>query len=219
MEESYVRTHNARLSRFAPPIFSAVSPTQRGVVNECGFLLFVSALELRVHPEHLPHEVVLQRANDALNYIARMQHFSPIPPIPISSLGLREAMVLASRLNTYFTSRPWQVLRPQPFFPGCGWVDDATGDVLVDHTLFEVKAGERQFRGTDLRQLLCYCALSFSAKTYDIETVCLINPRFGTFFQDDIETLCQKVAGLSAAEVLGEIVNYIAEPFSRYTTG
>lgn len=219
MEEAYVRTHNARLTRFAPAILSGISANQRGIVNECGFLLFVSGLELKIDPEHLPKEIVAQRVNDASNYIARMQHFSTVPPIPISAWGIREATLLASRLTTFFAATPWQELRPKPFFPGCGWVDDAEGDVLADRTLFEVKAGERQFRGADVRQLLSYCALSFSAKTYDIETVCLINPRFGTFFQDDIETLCQKIAGLSAADVLGEIVNYIAEPLSRYTTG
>jgi hypothetical protein len=219
MEETYIRAHNARLNSFSHPLASLVPADQRGVVNECAFLLFVSALKDSVLPSDLPRERVAQCANEAMHYISRMRQFSRVPPTPITEMGMRDAKVLASRLSSYFNSKPWQLLCTKPFFPGCGWVDDAEGDVLGDHTLFEIKAGERQFRGTDVRQLLCYCSLSVSAKVYDITTICLINPRSGTYFQDSLETLCQKTAGMSAADVLGEIVNYVSEPFSRYRTG
>jgi hypothetical protein len=217
MEEPYIRTHNAGLRRFAPELLSAVPAAQRGVVNECAFLLFVSGFGARV--EDLPNEVIAHCAAEALRHVARMLHGSRLPPSPVTEMGMRDAKTLARRLTSFFNLNPWQLLLMKPFFPGCGWVDDAEGDVLGDRTLFEIKAGERQFRGTDIRQLLCYCALSFSAKRYDIETICLINPRSGTYFQDNLETLCQKIAGRDAAEVLGEIVNYISEPFSRYRTG
>jgi hypothetical protein len=219
MEESYVRAHNTRLRRFAPIVLAETPASQRGLVNELGFLLFASSLELRIHPEGVPREVVDHLADEALNYVARMLQVHRVPASPISASGIHEARALASNLASYFAAKPWRALRAKPFFPGCGWVDDAEGDLLGDTTLFEIKAGERQFRGTDVRQLLCYCALSLSARAYDIDTVCLMNPRFGTCFQDHLETLCQKIAGLSAADVLGEIVNYMAEPFSRYTTG
>ena len=219
MEEPYIRTHNARLNTFAHFLPSVVPADQRGVVNECAFLLFVSALRDSVLPSDLSKETIAECAGEALRHIARMRQFSRVPATPVTEMGMRDAKVLASRLTSYFNSKPWELLRTKPFFPGCGWVDDSEGDVLGDRTLFEIKAGERQFRGTDVRQLLCYCALSFSAKVYDITTICLINPRFGTYFQDDLETLCQKTAGMSAADVLGEIVNYVSEPFSRYRTG
>jgi hypothetical protein len=217
--KAIIRTHNARLTTFALPLPSTVPADERGVVNECAFLLFASALKNSVPPSDLPKETVAACADEALRLIARMGHFSRVPPTPITEMGMRDAKVLARRLTSYFNSKPWELLRTKPFFPGCGWVDDSEGDVLGDRTLFEIKAGERQFRGTDVRQLLCYCALSFSAKLYDITTICLINPRFGTYFQDDLETLCQRTAGMSAAAVLGEIVNYVSEPFSRYRTG
>jgi hypothetical protein len=219
MEEPYIRTHNERLNTFALPLPSVVPADQRGVVNECAFLLFASALKDSVSTSDLPKETVARCADEALRHIARMHQFSRIPATPITEMGMRDAKVLARRLTSYFSSKHWELLRTRPFFPGCGWVDDAEGDVLADCTLFEIKAGERLFRGTDVRQLLCYCALSFSAKAYDIATICLVNPRFGTYFQDDLETLCRKIGGMSAADVLGEIVNYVSEPFSRYRTG
>jgi hypothetical protein len=41
----------------------------------------------------------------------------------------------------------------------------------------------------------------------------------GTYFQDEVETACQKIAGMNANAVLGEIVSYISEPISRSRTG
>src|SRR5579864_8207330 len=47
-----------------------------------------------------------------------------------------------------------------PVFRGCGFVDECTGDLIIGNQLVEVKAGDRSFRATDIRQLLVYCALN-----------------------------------------------------------
>ncbi len=219
MEEPYIRTRNVRLCRFAAPLYSLVPPDQRGLVNECAFLLFAASLRLSVPVPDLPENLISQCASEALAYIAKMPHSSGLPPQPMGKYGLREAATVAKSLSAFFSGRPIRNLLAKPSFPGCGWLDEAVGDVLGDYTLFEVKAGERQFRGADIRQLLCYCALNFSIKKYDIKTVCLVNPRSGIYLEDDLETLCMTTAGMTAAVVLSEIVNYIAEPFSRYRTG
>jgi hypothetical protein len=82
-----------------------------------------------------------------------------------------------------------------------------------------VKAGERGFRGSDIRQMLCYCALNFASKKYEIEDLCLVNPRSGRYITATVEYLCMRVASRSAAEVLADIVEYVSEPPGRYATG
>ncbi len=94
--------------------------------------------------------------------------------------GRHDAIAIASRLHVFFEGKAESTII-KPRFPGCGWVNEAEGDVLDRNTLFEVKAGERPFRLADIRQVLCYCALDFSAKTYGINEVSVINPRLGTF--------------------------------------
>jgi hypothetical protein len=217
MAESYIRKHNAQLSSFAHPLISLVPADQRGVVNESAFLIFTEMAERGIPSSALSQEVLESCFEKSLQFIARMRQFSRIPPEPISDLGRIDAMFLADRLASYFSEQRPAYFRIRPLFPGCGWINSAEGDALSDRNLFEVKAGERLFRVIDLRQLLCYCALDFSAKLYQVETITLVNPRFGTFIQEDLDTLCQKIAGASAPDVLGEIVNYISEPFSRYS--
>jgi hypothetical protein len=219
MEEPYIRTQNTRVRTFAYEVFSVLPAAQRGVVNECAFLIFVVSVRAGIDPVNLSKEQLVGCADDAFGRVSRLSAFARVLPQPLTEKALHEAQMLATRLTSYFSSRPERLFTAMPVFPGCGWLDEAEGDVLGDRTLFEIKAGERQFRGIDIRQVLCYCALGFSAKVYDIDNFCLVNPRFGTYFEDTLENLCWRTAGMSAAAVLGEIVNYVSEPLSRYSAG
>ncbi len=163
-------------------------------------------------PDDLTPEIVNKSVEETIGYIASLSVASQVPVVPIRRGGIAEALILATALLSFFRSHSWRIFITTPFFPGCGWLDDAEGDVLANETLIEIKAGDRLFRGIDLRQILCYCALNFSAKSYEIEGICLLNPRSGTYFGDDLEHLCQQTAGTSATNVLGEIVNYVSEP-------
>lgn len=66
---------------------------------------------------------------------------------------------------------------------------------LIDKVLCEVKAGESRFQGRDFRQVLIYAALNFQSRRYDIDSVCLVNPRLGIYLQEDLNNLCLKLAG------------------------
>jgi hypothetical protein len=183
------------------------------MINEFAFRLFVAGVKASIPPEDLSPDTVDRCAGETIAYITHLGAGSRIPVVPITKWGATEARTLATALTSFFRLHPANLLLPTPPFRGCGWLDDAEGDVLADETLIEVKAGDRLFRGIDLRQLLCYCALNFSAKSYEIDSICLLNPRSGTYFIDDLEHLCRQTAGTSATNVLGEIVGYVSEPF------
>jgi hypothetical protein len=141
---------------------------------------------------------------------------------PVTEPGageIREARRIAARLIAFFNRVAKSSLLPFPAFRGCGWIDDCVGDVFAEGTLYEVKAGERRFRAIDLRQILIYSALNFAGGTLSIVNVCLINPRMGVVLHESLEELCQSVAGQSAAELLGEIVEYASEPSGPYPHG
>jgi hypothetical protein len=219
MAESYIRSQNLSLPRFADPIASTTAPGEHGVVNEVAFRIFAASLRLALAPEDLAADVVHRCTLQALEHIRRLRQFSRNPVAPVTGRGLREAQLLATRLLAFFQSRQATILKPQPFFAGCGWLDEAEGDLLADTTLFEIKAGNRLFRSTDIRQVLCYGALNFSAKTFDLDGIALLNPRVGVYLEEELENLCQKIAGTAAVNVLAEIVHYVSEPLARYGIG
>lgn len=95
---------------------------------------------------------------------------------------------------------------PEPVFAGCGFIDTCRGDVLVETTLFEVKAGDRLFRSVDVRQLVTYAALNLASRQHEIRQVGLFNPRVGIRATVDIDELCFEVSGKDAITLLTEIV-------------
>jgi hypothetical protein len=215
MGDNYVRSHNVRLKSFVRPLYSAVAANQRGVINEAAFLIFQESVRLSRGPRSLSSSRVEELLEEATEYVARLRQGGAVNPQELSGTGNSDAVLIAERLHMFFVNEHADIIVKPPF-QGCGWINNACGDVLCGTTLFEVKAGERHFRISDIRQVLCYCALDFSAKSYGIKEVALINPRAGNLIREDLEVLCQKLSGTSSADVLGEIVNYISEPLSRY---
>jgi hypothetical protein len=210
MGEPYIRSKNAQPGHFTKSVYSIDPADNRGVVNECAFLLFAEGIRQSKRPTSLSNELVEDVFQKSQRYVARLRQGTTLIQ-PEATKGAKiEARLIAENLHEYFVNEGADVI-VKPLFPGCGWVNEAEGDVLSGPTLYEVKAGDRHFRLSDLRQLLCYCALDFSSKTHGITSVSLINPRAGTIIREDLDVLSRKVSGISSAELLGEIVNYISE--------
>ncbi len=214
MGEAYIRAQNANPSLFTDPAPQFVPPDQRALINEAAFIAFEQALRASRSPLYLtPDEVDYFLALSAKRVMRLRQADAGASELPArAGLEVRE---IAQRLFRFFRHERSNVT-VRPLFPGCGWIVEAEGDILSGPTLYEVKAGDRHFRLSDLRQLLCYCALNFSSKTYEINRVSLINPRTGAFLQDDLDALCLKISGTASADVLTEIIAYVSEPISRY---
>jgi hypothetical protein len=126
--------------------------------------------------------------------------------------AIGEAKSLAERLESFVQRFPGCNVKIAPSFPGCGWLDECSGDLLIDKVLCEVKAGENRFQGRDFRQVLIYAALNFQSRRYDIGSVCLVNPRLGIYIHEDLDDLCFGLAGAPATEVFAEIVDFISQP-------
>ncbi|WNG57568.1 hypothetical protein F0U59_24490 [Archangium gephyra] len=116
-------------------------------------------------------------------------------------------MELASRLEMFFSPR--EDLKTRIPIAGCGWLAECEADAWADGTLYEVKAVDRPFRGADIRQLLVYSAMNSESRQYEIERVCLVNPRRGKYYEVSLEDLCIRVAGTGRYEVTNGIINLL----------
>jgi len=214
MLERHIREVNLQVQRFAPPFASRTAPSAHGLINELAFRVFVASARSRTAPAELTPDALAASIDGATSHIRHMRQLSRTPIADPTSPQLLEATALAERHLLFFERE--RTLTMLPVFPGCGWVMECAGDVLSGSTLFEVKAGQRGFRSLDVRQTLVYCALNFAAKTYDISTVCLVNPRTGLFAEESLEDLCRAVSGASAVETLAAIVEYCSESHDHY---
>lgn len=212
----YVRNANLNCESFGTPIVST-SADDRGAINEGAFRLCVRASEDGSSVSGLSRDAIAESLADAISFINRYREQSDEKVDGLSESGCNEALAVAAALAEYLGSKETDVSF-LPRFKGCGLVDECSGDILCGGTLYEVKAGETHFRGKDFKQLLVYSALNFSSAQYQIRRVGLVNPRRKVVVSDTLENFCEKVGGVSASELLGEIIGYLTEGHWRDET-
>lgn len=217
MTEEYVRTINGSVDRFAKPVRSDSLNQKRGLINELSFLLAGEAARTRQSPYALRVEEVEASADEALHHVSSLRAYNRQIVTVLDEDDTKEARVLAGRLLYFLRTVFDPPFEFQPRFPGCGLVEACSGDVFADETLIEVKAGGRNYRSVDLRQLLTYCALNFASKERSIGSLCLVNPRRGVYFNETLDRICEAIAGRPGTTVLAAIVDQLAEPYARYS--
>lgn len=208
--EIYVRYLNASFAgTYAKELVSSVAPNRRALVNELAFEVFAASLAtgdvgaIAGAPERITELYTTT--------LATMQRFAAfgLPQGPLTFHEQSEAIKLARPMETFlrrYDKRP--LVKPK--FPGCGMIDAVEGDLLIDRTLVEVKAGDRAYRGVDLRQLLTYCALNYGTDVHDIEMIGLLNPRAGTFFEEKLSVVCVRLSGEPVEAVLDRIRSFVS---------
>jgi hypothetical protein len=217
MAPAYIRALNTNVERYGPPVEEA-SEDNRGVVNELAFRLFALSVESNCSPRKLGTEQQRAAAAATVDFIRRFRQFNRAPVLRPTGPAIAEALGLAENIHDYF--EPSKNGKPVvwPRFAGCGIVDECCGDAILGSTLVEVKANAGPFRGRDIRQVLCYAALNFARKERELVSFSLVNPRTAVCCTHGIEQLCQQAGGASANHVLGDIVDYISEPFAKPET-
>jgi hypothetical protein len=188
---------------------------RRAFINEIAFHLFIEcqraeqAGNLFVDPEPLLPAAVKAARSRQEQFADRRA--SP-PPADLTTLERLEVASLL-RVLTGFSrrmSKPGSTVHLRPRFKGCGILDECEADLIIDDLLIEVKAGDRSFRAIDVRQILTYCALDRLEKKFGLACVACVNPRRGTYFRQDIETLCLQLASKPSSELLAELTYFLS---------
>jgi hypothetical protein len=213
--DSYLRLVNCAYERYDNEIPFQISGhrDRRGIVNELGFRLFAESTicgpladeKIKILSESVRHYV--ERLSKATDDVAKEE---------VNEQEIKESMLIAGSLSRYFQTTPSSELVFSPDFPGCGIIDSVKADILHGTELFEVKAGDRSFRVTDIRQVLVYCCLDFASKKYGVKSVVLLNPRRGTYFRTTVNDMVKECAGTTTVDLFGSVIEFVStEPNSR----
>jgi hypothetical protein len=207
--DSYLRRVNCAYERYDEEIPCRISGHQdrHGIVNELGFRLFAESTtcgpiaddRVKVLAENVRQYV--ERLSDATDGVAKEM---------VNEQEIKESMAIAGSLSHYFKNTPASELVFSPQFPGCGTLHSVKADILHGTELFEVKAGDRSFRVTDIRQVLVYCCLDFASKRYGVKTVVLLNPRRGTYFRTTVSDLVKECSGTTAVDFLSSVIEFVS---------
>ena len=210
MLSQFVRRQNLKMERFRTP-FDTTSDDDRGLIGELVFRLFCACNEKSCRNMDLEEIDIRNCVDESIKFIWRFRAFSRQPKLYASELGIDEARDLASRLLEFLNSEKVS-LQTWPKFSGCGWLDTVEGDVLGGSTLYEIKCGQSKIKGQDIKQLLCYLALNYASNEYQIDRICLVNPRTGLVFRCTVDSLCHGISGTTTPVLLGEILEFVTQP-------
>jgi len=100
----------------------------------------------------------------------------------------------------------------KPKFSGYGIISDLIGDLEIDDTLYEIKTVQRNFRSSDLKQLIIYLALSHVKGNKTWKYAGLYNPRKGIYCKFKVEKL---IYDISAGKSTSESFKSLLDSFTR----
>jgi len=202
LTEGFVRLINSEIAiDNQEELESLVSPSRRAFVNELAFDIYCDHRELP-SADLLP---IAEMAKAVALRLARLDGVAPPTDAGVDRVEVQEAIALASRLKKIIATIEGDVLA-RPTFRGCGFLSEATADLIVGDCLVEVKGGKRPFRSEDVRQVLAYLTLNHANKENVIERVALVNPRMGTYMLVSVSALALHVATTSHDELFNRII-------------
>lgn len=205
--DSFVRRLNLACRRFTVPIDSIVpvNGDKRAVINELAFRLFKE----KANGKDLSNAAKTELEGKVRLYIERL---SPniLKIEALSQAEQIEAEELENALFAYFQSLKLTSLSFWPLFNGCGWLNACKADILCEGKLIEVKAGDRYFRITDIRQIITYLTLNFNSHQYTIDHIALVNPRKGLEFETSVEIFIESCSGRKPVDVFSDIVDFVS---------
>lgn len=111
---------------------------------------------------------------------------------------LHDAEAIRAKIHAYFAQYHVTV---HPKLRGFGVLAALYPDVIVDQTIYEVKASKFNFKREDLKQLLVYYLLS-QINSLNITRLCLTNPRRGLDYSIDVSELQTFLGAPSRSKLL-----------------
>lgn len=205
----YWKVENMLTTRDTLPVEARAATGMRGVVNETAFRAFNLMFHSKAKRDNAAAlEAVWACASESIEYVVRLAPRAKIEPPGFDDTCAHEAAKLAVQLLRFFPGNQPTVLRPKFF--GCGLISECEGDVMEGDCLYEVKAGDRAFRITDLRQLLIYSALAYASQSLGFSKIGLFNPRTGYTWVRTLDEVCKSIAGSRPADVLSTLVGHFS---------
>jgi hypothetical protein len=203
--ERFVRQINLNLDRYARQVSFTDEPSRRGFLNEVAFQ-FTKLKYTAVDA------TIVEASAAARSRLATLEREVRGAVNDPSGDEIDSIKAIQQSLSNFVQHRnsPASKVTFEPNFPGCGYLNPCVGDILIRDELYEVKAGDRRFRSTDLRQLLTYCALNYAAGSYPIAKAGCVNPRRGTYFVLEIDAIAHEMAGKSSTELFSDIIYHVS---------
>lgn len=189
------------------------NPKRRALINETGFCFYKKMIEIRVNKaKFLSGEDISSICKNVFVYIKKLDCNSTELE-QLNNEEILEASKIADNIYFYFNYYELdKTIELSPDFFGCGLIANCAGDIIVGETLYEIKAGERDFRISDIKQLLIYLTLNYSSHHRNISCLGLLNPRLNNFIVLPVKDAIEIASGQSTLDCFNELIDFFDSP-------
>ncbi|PBP32641.1 hypothetical protein CCL14_25995 [Pseudomonas syringae] len=204
LADTYWRRENLKIVRQVSPIDNVAPVNLRGFLNELAFETFSRMRAAGLLPKK---DIILKIAQECIEsvaeYILRITRDELSVVLQLDEMCKQEVFGMTRNLMQSFPDKRDFQIRPN--FSGCGVVSACEGDLIYKDCLYEIKAGDRGFRVSDVKQLLIYSSLAFSEGELNFSKVGLFNPRNGYYWERTLDRLCIELSGMRESDVLSSV--------------
>lgn len=203
MQQYVVNVNKYQIRNYTSPTWLTETPGDRGLVNETAYEMCVEVFNGTLTGEQLFNRA-LEKARKKISNLENEE--------VDTNINRKEVELLYQSLFNFIKDESFSFTHKitfSPYFKGCGFLSPCEGDFIIGNSLYEVKAGDRNFKGIDFRQVLIYSALNYLNVSKLFDYVTLVNPRRGTVFCTSLEDLSFSVSGLSARDLIQQIQGFL----------
>ncbi len=202
---------NASRTSVLPEFGGASNAENRGLINEAATRLAHSAIVCDCTVAALSDDHRRCALSAAIQFIERFRSGKDYHLANLNSGDLEESNMIAERILKMF-----QLIGVSPNMfvrvPGAGIIDSCDVDAIDGDVVIEIKAGNRNCRSEDIRQVLVYTALlELGCQISRVREVKILNPRLGWQVSSDVGSLIELAGGRSWGYFRSEFESYVVE--------
>lgn len=187
-----------------------VNVTKHDVVAELSFQLAKTSLEYAVSLDEIKKQPQYfeQAFARTISFITTYED-EDLNQI-LNADEIAEAFFLAKQYENLFAYLGAAVVEFSPRIHGSGFLGSCEADLSIDDTLYEIKTVTRNIAGRDIKQLIIYLALQYSAGNRRWTHAGFFNPRKSLHYKFSVDHLIYRTSGgRSTPEVFKDIVDYL----------
>lgn len=166
------------------------------LVSELAFNLAAELIETDITPGQffIDYTSVIQLVSKTARNIWKSGNYSQ-EDLKLNESEECESILICSNIIEFVNKIKKENHVFMPKLKGYGVIPDLIADISIDDTLYEIKTVNRNFRSSDLKQLLIYLALQQVTGEMKWRNGGLYNPRRGVYCKFNIKSLIYNISG------------------------
>lgn len=197
LNSNYMRLFNEeQVYDIEQPVIDTLDNVRYDLVSECAFNIVSNSYDKTSIDNIINEDDELAKIVKATAKSIWLSGNFTENELKLSLLEVEQVRKISKNLEAFIRrDNPIKVVF-RPELRGYGFIPDLEADLSIDDTLYEIKTVKRNFKTSDLKQLIIYLALQqVNSESKSWEYAGLYNPRKGKYCRFKVSTFISNITG------------------------